>query len=65
MMIRFLAASITEPHLMSDYGVVVIAVAGALVYLSARSAPAAPGEAAGTKPAPVPARRIRARGWAG
>jgi O-antigen ligase len=50
MMIRFLAASITEPHLMSDYGVVVIAVAGALVYLSARSAPAsaAPRAVAGT-----------------
>jgi O-antigen ligase len=65
MMIRFLAASITEPHLMSDYGVVVIAVAGALVYLSARSAPAAPGEAAGAKRAPAPIRRIRTRGWAG
>lgn len=36
MMIRFVFASITEPHLMSDYGVVVIALAGALVYLSAR-----------------------------
>ena len=36
MMIRFLVASVTEPHLMQDYGVVCIAVAGALVYLSAR-----------------------------
>ena len=38
MMIRFLFASVTEPHLMSDYGVVVIALAGALVYLSAQRA---------------------------
>ena len=38
MMIRFLFASVTEPHLMSDYGVVVIAVAGALAYLSAQRA---------------------------
>ena len=38
MMIRFLFASITEPHFMSDYGVVNIAIAGALVYLSARRA---------------------------
>ena len=36
MMIRFWLASVTEPHLMSDYGVIVIAVAGALVVLSAR-----------------------------
>jgi O-antigen ligase len=35
MMIRFWLASITEPHLMSDYGVIVIAIAGALVCLSA------------------------------
>lgn len=41
MMIRFLFASLTEPHLMEDYGVVVIAIAGALAYLSAqRTAPA-------------------------
>jgi O-antigen ligase len=38
MMIRFLFASVTEPHLMSDYGVVVIAIAGALAYLSAQRA---------------------------
>ncbi len=36
MMIRFLLASITEPHLMQDYGVVCISVAAALVILSAR-----------------------------
>ena len=36
MMIRFLIASITEPHLMSDYGLICIAVAAALVVLSAR-----------------------------
>ena len=42
MMIRFALASITEPHLMSDYGVVAIAIAAALVLLSAqREAPAA------------------------
>jgi hypothetical protein len=41
MMIRFLFASIAEPHFMSDYGVVNIAIAGALVILSAqRVAPA-------------------------
>lgn len=40
MMIRFLFASVTEPHLMSDYGVVNIAIAGALVYLVARHVPA-------------------------
>ncbi len=50
MMIRFLAASITEPHLMSDYGIVVIALAGALVYLSARGAPVL------TQPTRLPAR---------
>jgi hypothetical protein len=38
MMFRFLFASVTEPHLMSDYGVVNIAVAGALVYLAAQRA---------------------------
>lgn len=38
MMFRFLIASVTEPHLMSDYGVVNIAVAIALVYLSAQRA---------------------------
>jgi O-antigen ligase len=43
MMVRFVLASITEPHLMSDHGVVNIAVAGALVYLAAQqAAPAAP-----------------------
>jgi hypothetical protein len=36
MIIRFLLASVTEPHLMSDYGVVVIAITGALVFLSAQ-----------------------------
>jgi O-antigen ligase len=36
MMIRFFLASVTEPHLMSDYGVVVIAICGALVYMGAR-----------------------------
>lgn len=67
MMIRFLAASITEPHLMSDYGIVNIAVAGALVYLSARGVPAltAPGETAGARQAAVPARRSHERGCAG
>jgi O-antigen ligase len=41
MMIRFLFASIAEPHFMSDYGVINIAIAGALVVLSAqRVAPA-------------------------
>ena len=43
MMIRFLLASITEPHLMSDYGLIVIAIAAALVVLSARRT--APGAA--------------------
>ena len=38
MMFRFLFASVTEPHLMSDYGVINIAVAGALVYLAAQRA---------------------------
>jgi O-antigen ligase len=36
MMIRFAFSSVTEPHLMSDHGVVNIAVAGALVYLVAQ-----------------------------
>ncbi len=36
MMIRFFLASVTEPHLMSDYGVVVIAICGALAYLGAQ-----------------------------
>ena len=38
MMINFLLASITEPHFMEDYSLVLIALAGALVYLSARQA---------------------------
>lgn len=37
-MIRFVTASVTEPHLMSDHGVVNIAIAGALVYLAAQRA---------------------------
>ena len=67
MMIRFLAASITEPHLMSDYGIVNIAVAGALVYLSARGAPALaePGSTVGAQRGLTQARQLRARGWAG
>jgi O-antigen ligase len=36
MMISFLLASVTEPHFMEDYSLVLIAVAGALVYLSAQ-----------------------------
>lgn len=36
MMIRYLFASITEPHFMSDYGIINIAIAGAMVYLSAQ-----------------------------
>ena len=40
MMINFLLASITEPHFMEDYSLVLIAVAGALAYLSARQAAA-------------------------
>jgi hypothetical protein len=39
MVIRFLFASVTEPHLMEDYGVVIIAIAGALAYLSAQRIP--------------------------
>ena len=38
MMISFLLASVTEPHFMEDYSLVLIAIAGALVYLSARQA---------------------------
>lgn len=37
MMISFLLASVTEPHFMMDYSLVVIAVAGALVYLGAKN----------------------------
>jgi O-antigen ligase len=40
-MIRFVLASVTEPHLMSDHGVVNIAIAGALVYLAAQRTRAA------------------------
>jgi O-antigen ligase len=36
MMIRFVFASMTEPHLMSDKGIVNIAIAGALVILAGR-----------------------------
>jgi O-antigen ligase len=36
MMIRYWFASITEPHLMSDYGVINIAIAGALAILAAQ-----------------------------
>ena len=46
MMIRFFIASVTEPHFMSDYGIVVIAVAGALVYLGAHRAVPATGSVA-------------------
>lgn len=49
MMFRFLFASVTEPHLMSDYGVVNIAVAGALVYLAAQRAALAGGPDAGQR----------------
>lgn len=38
MMVNFGLASITEPHFMEDYSLVLIAVSGALVYLSARQA---------------------------
>jgi O-antigen ligase len=41
MMVCFLLASVTEPHFMSDYSLVVIAVVGALVVLSAQGATAA------------------------
>jgi O-antigen ligase len=54
MMIRYFIASLTEPHFMSDYGVVNIAIAGALVYLGARdtAAAASPGAtASATRPA--------------
>lgn len=47
MMINFLLASVTEPHFMVDYSLVLIAVVGALVYLSAaRIGPAPPPGAA-------------------
>jgi hypothetical protein len=36
MMISFWLASVTEPHFMMDYSLVVIAIAGALVYLCAK-----------------------------
>jgi O-Antigen ligase len=36
MMIRYTLASLTEPHLMSDYGVINIGIAGAMVYLAAQ-----------------------------
>jgi O-antigen ligase len=36
MMVRFWVSSVTEPHLMSDHGVAIIAVAGALVCLGTR-----------------------------
>jgi hypothetical protein len=61
MMIRFLAASITEPHLMSDYGVVNIAIAGALVLLFARSATDPAGPAAAVEPTHAVPRGARAR----
>lgn len=50
MMINFLLASITEPHFMEDYSLVLIAVAGALAYLSARQAAA--GRALGSAESP-------------
>ena len=54
MMIRFLLASITEPHLMSDYGLICIAVAAALVVLSARLVPPAPASTPASTPPPAP-----------
>jgi hypothetical protein len=51
MMIYFLLASITEPHLTSDYGVVNIAIAGALVYLAAARTAAAGVQGASKPPA--------------
>jgi O-antigen ligase len=39
MMISFLLASVTEPHFMMDYSLVVIAIAAALVYLVAQNDP--------------------------
>jgi O-antigen ligase len=57
MMIRFVFSSITEPHLMSDHGVTVIAVSAALVYLAARRVAANASErspsGAGAMAAPV------------
>jgi hypothetical protein len=41
MMIRFLFASVTEPHFMSDYGVSIIAIVGALVVIGAQRSAAA------------------------
>ncbi len=63
MMIRYLFASITEPHLMSDYGVVNIAIAGALVYLSARGSAAvvAPGTVARARRVSAHALPLRTR----
>lgn len=63
MMIRYFIASLTEPHFMSDYGVVNIAIAGALVYLGARDAapPIAQGTAAGGRRAATAARSSHAR----
>jgi hypothetical protein len=55
MVIRYLFASVTEPHLMSDYGVVNLAIGGALVVLSARGTSAAAGAGAA-----APARRFGA-----
>ena len=51
MVIRFLLASITEPHFMSDYGLTVIAIAGALVVLSAQRAATAGTASAATRTA--------------
>jgi hypothetical protein len=63
MMFRFWIASITEPHLMSDHGVAVIALCGALVVLAARRTPDAPPRAA--RPAvPVRLAGLGARGRA-
>ena len=63
MMIRFGLASVTEPHLMSDYGVVAIAIAGALVLLSAqREAPVAGPKEAAAVPSGAPGRSARWRG---
>jgi O-antigen ligase len=53
MMIRFWVASVTEPHLMSDHGVALIALCGALVLLAAR------------REKPTPARTARPAGLAG
>ena len=42
MMINFLLASLTEPHFMMDYSLVLIAISAAMVYFSARHEPADP-----------------------